>query len=256
MFKLAICSMFKDSMVWHGRKINHVHRFFEQISKQDFNGHIDIYALEGDSSDNTYEILQQYNCTLLKRDIGTSRVASDGNPLKYVELSRLGNELLHLTRDKYSHLLWIESDLIVENPGLITALYNRVNDAIIGVAPLVWIQNRRFRKSDQYPRARQQLRTLPTVFYDGWGFIAGDGSKFDWLNPTNFPHKGLINMCSVGSCVMFNNNFLSKHKLDFGYNGCLKGLNESIINHNGCITLDCDLYIKHPGDYCIEGRWI
>lgn len=256
MSKIAVCAMFKDSVMWHGTRINHVERFFNQILSQDFEGGLDIYVLEGDSKDNTYEELQKYPCTILKRDIGTDRVASDGNPNKYVELSKLGNDLLHTVRCKYSKVFWIESDLIVHNTSLISSLAKSIDDKVVAVAPLVWIQNARFKKQDKNYRTRKYLNNLPTVFYDGWGFVGANCEGFGFLTPPQIYMRGLMPMCSVGSCVMLNNEFLTTHSLDYGYNGCLKGLNKSIVEHGGQVWLDTNLYVLHPGDQVKEDRWI
>lgn len=257
MKELVVCSMFRDSMVWRNSKIRQVHRYFKQMKEQSVKP--DIYALEGDSIDNTYETVSWYannlaHITLVKCDINASRVTSDAEPKRYVELASLGNYLFQKVSGKYKYCLWLESDLIIHNTGLIESLLDLIkSDENIGAcAPMIYIQNILFR--DGRLRRDGELCQLPTIFYDSWGFTS-EVCDFKQVTPYDRP-QGIIDGGSVGSCVMFDLEFAMANNIDFGIDGCLRELCMGFRNHGKTIKIDCDKWVLHPGTAQVRGRWV
>jgi len=258
MKELVICTMFRDSMLWKHHQINQVERFFRQMKEQSVQ--CDIYAIEGDSQDNTYEALRYVadstpNLNLIKFDMGNSPVTSDAAPKRYQELAALGNHMLEHVAGKYRYMLWIESDLIITNKRLVETLLREMkrNWRVGAMAPMIYIQNNAFRDARQSTEPNE-LDNLPTIFYDSWGFESRL-CNFRQVTPYDRP-TGIIEASSVGSCVISDLDFVNKKGINFGANGCFKGFCSAIIEHGKLVKVNTDIYVLHPGEIQVRGRWI
>jgi hypothetical protein len=208
---------------------------------------MDIYCLEGHSSDNTYAELERFKHLIaptgnliLNKDIGDSvEVCSVENKARFAAMSRIGNLALSkvdLTKP-YTHLLWVESDLILEHT-VIDMLIQRSNT--LGrpsiVAPITKIK-------DKY--------STRTMFYDTWGFRNLDGSR--WTNYV-FPKSGQHLMSSIGSCALIDMSLI-RNGLNFG-DGCFVELCKRATDIGATIMADCDISVYHPSNAFVKGRWV
>lgn len=241
---IAVCSLFKDSQKWWGNSINQVDRYIEQLLNQTIGfENLDIYCLEGHSHDNTYSRLLEYNNQLdnvhVYKDDGPSvEVCSNERPERFAALSRIGNLALSnidLTQP-YTHVLWVESDLIVE-PNVIQELVTQSLEHYLEetiIAPITKIQTGN-----------------KTLFYDTWGFRDLNGKR--WTN-YHYPTSGQHMMSSIGSCALIDITLIRKN-LNFG-EGCFVELCRRASNMGATIIADCDISVYHPSNRLIRGRWI
>lgn len=98
---------------------HYLDRYFQQIESLNFKPY--LLLLEGDSVDNTYELLRNkirdYQGQLLKRDKGQV-YGSVVDKRRFKQLAELWNELLNLIPDEAEYVCIIESDLIWNNTDL------------------------------------------------------------------------------------------------------------------------------------------
>lgn len=225
--------MFKDSQLWHNRKINQVERFLEQVSKQTFQN-FELHALIGKSSDSTEKdlfSLKDSRTFLYKENKEySSKVIS--NLIRIKDSSRAANYLLDKVRNKASEYFWIESDLIFDEFLLEKLLEGRKFFDII--APMVILE-----KHD--------------IFYDIWGFLDKNnisvGNKFHKKNLEKYTQ-----LHSVGSVTVINGNIINKG-INFGDNG-FRNLCQQALSYNAKIAVDSTQTVVHPGKEHIEERWI
>lgn len=116
---LVIISIFNNSE-------DYIERYFQQV--KEFNPY--LILLEGDSTDNTYSMLQerikQFDGILLKRDKGKV-YDSVIDKRRFKQLADLWNELLDLIPEEATKVCLIESDLIWQ-PSDLSFLLELVED--------------------------------------------------------------------------------------------------------------------------------
>lgn len=193
---IAICSMFNNSIARGDLAC-----YIGQIETLDYpSDDISIYAVEGDSSDGTYEALQRWaridrRVHVSKLDMGALPMGSIENDARFLQGNRVGSYARwSALKDNPDRVLWIESDLIWY-PDLLA----RLGTAWPGfdlVAPWVIAQT-----NGTGTRALCELeRTRDLSFYDVWAFRhLADQRRFTHNEPRP---TAPFQVHSAGSCLM------------------------------------------------------
>lgn len=245
---IAVCSMFRDSITWQGKEINQVHRYFEQMLSQTYGfQNLEFLLLEGDSQDNTYEVLSEYskkynNIKLVKYDLNESFDSTLATDRRIKMLSQAGDYLLSQIKSNISYdaVLWIESDLII-NKHLIQDLDDfrlvfKKKEVPVLVAPYIALGN---------------------FFYDTWAFRDLNGNH--WSN-TERPHNPVMSnpywqeMSSVGSCVLIDGDLFHEHHLNFN-GGALVELCCQARKSGAKVYADKSIVVNHPNTR-VGNRWV
>jgi len=142
-----------------------------------------LYILEGDSSDGSFEFLQQWAKEDARITVGQMHVGEATNKNDRAKRwAMAANACIDLipADSSHTHILWIEADLYFP-PDLVDRLLILDVDA---VAPIIFLGSR---------------------FYDSWGFRDLSGHK--WTDKTLYSKElqplSLVEMSSVGSCILF-----------------------------------------------------
>ena len=243
--RIAVCSMFRDSEVWHGRQINQVGRFFAQMKAQGVP--LKFFLIEGDSTDNTVVALERegylagldgHEVTLLTHEVGGGRVESSVDEVRFANLSKCGNIALNAAKASgCEYIFWVESDFVIQDSQLINKLIARLseNSDSLAISPVPTYETR-------------------NEFYDTFVFKTDEGGAF---GPSMEPFSGssLMNLSAFGSCGLMRASLLVKHDLDFG-SRCFMGLCERAHNLGMSIYCDPTLKIYHPSQINIAGRLV
>jgi len=240
---IAVCSMFRDSQKWHGHDIGQVDRYLAQLESQTVGlENLDIYAIEGHSTDDTFDRLNRLknefpNLYVFKDEGEAVQVASNENPDRFLALSRIGNQILSKVdlSKNYDYLLWVESDLVIP-PNLIERLIET---------------SKKYPAPNIIAPSAQILADGFVLFYDTWGFRYPGGKR--WTNYI-FPRDGRFIMDSIGSCALIDMDLMRKG-LNFG-TGCFVQLCNTARTWGATIVADCYTTIYHPSNSFIEGRWV
>lgn len=253
MLEIAVASYFRDSQKWHGRRIDQVDSYFGNIEREICEAGLaaKYFLLEGDSTDDTWDVLCKYRdampgrVSLTKRTVGNSKhVASVECNIRFRQLSEIGNVVLRQARDSGSGLVfWIESDLVPQN-GLLRRLMESVSqpwwNETLAVAPLAV-----FRSSGRM------------LHYDTWGMTGIRGEKWgngDLDRMANYGGR-YRPMSSVGSCALMNAYNLRAHDLDFG-EGCFPELCRRGRNAGLKLWCDTEVSVRHPSTELVASRLI
>jgi len=253
MIKVAVASMLRDSVTFHGHHIGQVGRFFEQVCGQQGLGSefsLSLYLVEGDSKDSTRDELGVWvehwrhgEAALLTHDAGGPAVASLENPARFAALSAVANTAFRAARDSGAdYVLWVESDLIFGDD-LIASLmeaFGPGSEAVGAVAPLPWF--------------RQNGRM---AFYDTWAFRGVAGQR--WTNGDLLSLKESViryrRMASVGCCALIDGNILRRLNADFG-EGCFPALCQTIRDGGYAVVCDVETEIEHPSSMLVASRLV
>lgn len=250
MYDLIICSFFKDSQNWHGHQINQVHRYFSQLH-DNINNCLDeaknykIYAIEGNSSDDTRKVLESYkkdfNLEIIDDIISKeSPVESTAAGNRLATLNKLGNFMLENVKGKAKDYLWLESDLIIPD-SLVSCLVDGFFSGYSIVAPVITWQTM-------------------DIFYDLWAFVNPDGTQWTQNNHNDYIDEGrskglrFKEMNSIGSSAMIRGEIINKG-INFGDN-CFRGLCENSIKNGYKVAVDLETTIWHPSQALVKGRMI
>jgi hypothetical protein len=236
---IAVCSMFRDSQTWFNIQTNQVYRLFASLLDQTYGfENLKCYFLEGDSLDNTNEVLQSLskkynNIKLFNKEATFNSVASTTNKNRIKSMSNLGSYLINQVEEDL--IFWVESDLIIK-PDIIQRLYDRMvkipeNISAVVSAPCY------YGKDGQ--------------FYDTWAYRNLDGSN--WRPDTNMRDSGMVKMQSVGSCALIRR--AKNLAVNFG-DGAFVELCDRVNEAGGVVFADCNQYVEHPRNEFISGRWI
>lgn len=167
---IAILSIFNNSEAY-------LERYFRQIKSLKEKPY--LILLEGDSTDNTYELLnsylKDYQHILLKRDKGKI-YGSVVSEKRFKQLADLWNELFSLVPDNIEYVCFVESDLIWGAVDLEFLL--ELCEDYKFVCPLVVQQNRfydiwayRYTKTEHFDGDLYQLPTQITEIYSAGSFL-------------------------------------------------------------------------------------
>ncbi len=229
---IAICSLIRD-----GR--HYVENYRAQLNALKLPPDYEwrLFILEGDSKDDSWAYLKKWasedpRVTIGKSDVGPSTEIQD----RAARWARAGNACLDLIPQdlNYSHLLWIEADLVFPAETLKRLLDQDVDI----IAPMIW---------------------LGGLFYDTWGFR--DLSNKKWTNEAPYHPQyrplTLLEMGSVGSCVLFRGEILRKGIRFRGpyENGLLVGMCQDARKLGYRVFSDTSTAILHPVDLWQEQMW-
>lgn len=139
-------------------------------------------CLEGDSTDNTYKLIQDqsnnHKIILLKHDTGAPHYPSQVIPERLQLLGRLSNIVLdRAMQENPTHILWLDSDIDVQD-GYLEKLLAHDRDV---VAPMFYFDD-------------------STYFRDTWGYRANGWQEFTNAYPYTkvYNNKSLFEVDSVG----------------------------------------------------------
>lgn len=249
--EIAVCSLFRDSMVWHGRQINQVQRFFEQMGAQGLA--LDFFLVEGNSKDNTLEALNLYkdsaafgghNITILNCEVEGSEVVSLEDETRFKNLSKCGNLALNTAKfnKDIKYILWVESDIIIKDENLLRVLINDLeyckyhgSGEFLGVAPIPTYENK-------------------NELYDTFVFKGPNGESF---GPSMAPfEKGEpLELGAFGTCALMDADILRKYNLDFG-DRCMMELCVKARNNKLRLLANSNLRVYHPNGENVSGRLV
>lgn len=262
-YKVAVCSMFRDSQVFHGNILDQCGRFFREMDAQAETAGVELqyFLVEGDSTDNTLEALLSHCCrrdaVILNAQVGGPPPSASGGNKRRELMSRAGNVSLNAAVASGADLIfWMESDLIPTHDmmnNLLVSAFKLDWSKTLAVAPVPVI----FLRKPGFQNARQDM------FYDGWAFERADGRRWDAEGVWNGNwEKGFktwpgtyMKMNSIGSCAVLNAVALREHQIDFG-SGCFPELCKRSRDNGYDIYCDTTLRVYHPSTACVEGRWV
>jgi hypothetical protein len=224
---ITLGSIFRDSATY-------VDRFFSQIAalERDLGESIRLVIAEGDSTDETYELLakglidRHGDDELLKVDHGGPKFGSIDHPQRWYQIALVDNAVMDAATELLDGpMIYVESDLIWE-PGVMAQLLEDLA-AYPAVAPLSLKDGR---------------------FYDTYGHRGLDGKQFESLEPF---HEVMVRMDpvveigSAGSCVVMREDVAAVAR--FGENDCIVGLGRNIRERAGAsLWLDKRVAVHHP----------
>lgn len=219
--RVAICALFRNSA-------EHVDYFRAIITAQARpNIELVFSFVEGDSTDVTYARLQDWaredsRVRLSKVDVEPVADFAD----RVTKWAALGNVALEQAlQSDCDRILWCESDLVLPND-LLEQLVPETGGII---APAIF---------------------LGSMFYDTWGFRGLDGTRFSNFAPfhAEFRHHALVELSSVGSCVLFPRNIFDRGIRFRGIydDGLLVGLCRDAATLGVRTFMDSRVAILHP----------
>lgn len=245
---ISVCSLFRDSQIWHGHSINQVGRFFKQMVIGDLVPDY-FFCVEGNSKDTTRKALEYYKdnldgITILNQEVSGSEVASIADQTRFRNLSACGNLALNTAKCSDADLiLWVESDIVlpenfvyemVESFKLAKATYG---SSVLAVAPVAMQGNEHF--------------------YDTLCFTELGGRKFSNHDLPYFQRyaERYMEMESIGTCAIMDADLLREHDIDFGDN-CFMELCRKARSCNLRLFCDTEIGISHPAQNWVAGRLI
>jgi GT2 family glycosyltransferase len=237
--KIAVCSMFRDSQVWFNKQTNQVYRMFSSLLEQTYGfENLNCYFLEGDSLDNTKQVLDKIaakynNVKILTKEATFNSVASTTNKNRIKSMSNLGSFLINQVEEDL--IFWVESDLIIK-PDIIQRLYDRMTKIPENMSAVV---------------SAPCYYGIDGQFYDTWAYRNTDGTN--WRPDTKMKGAGMVRMQSVGSCALIRRS--NNMAINFG-DGAFVELCNRVNEAGGVVFADCNQYVEHPRNEFVEGRWI
>jgi hypothetical protein len=232
MSEIAICSIVRDGMGY----LPAYRRQLENLNLRDGDSWR-LYILEGDSTDGTFDFLKQWEATDPRIKVGRECVGEAlDKDNRAARLAQAANACINLIPNgsSHTHVLWLEADLCFP-PELVTRLLAKDVDII---APIIY---------------------LGGYFYDTWGFRDLKGKK--WKSPAssnrNFKPFRLIEMSSVGSCVMFRRAIWDSGIRFRGTydDGLLVGVCQDARRKGNRVWADTSTAILHPSDVWEKQMW-
>lgn len=225
MTTVAVCSLFRNSAAT-------LAYYRAALAAQARPGLELVFSfIEGDSSDGTWAELQRWaredpRVILSKLDVEPLRDFDE----RIRQWARLGNACVEqLAGRQVDFVLWCESDLALP-PDLVAQLVKATEEPGVSiVAPAIF---------------------LGGMFYDTWGFRDLAGKRFENAAPFHpaFPPHGLMELASVGSCVLFPRalfdagvRFRGEHE-----NGLLVGVCNDARARGLRVWMDARVCVVHP----------
>lgn len=235
---VVICSIFRDSESYLDRYCGQVASLVGWLAGGRVSTH--LIWVEGDSSDNTYGILQQrggflsgiagmYNTrcdlTLLKHDHGGPKFGSVEDDIRWRNISAVCNTGLAAVREQDTSVIYVESDLIWSRETMLELLDDL--NTVEAVAPMCFHQ--------------------PTgLFYDTWGHRK-DGVRFSQHPPYHpgIQNLGLTRINSAGSCIAMQGDVARKCRFNPPELGIV-GLGMDMLRAGKQLWLDPRQSVYHP----------
>lgn len=252
---VAVAAMFRDSQVWHGRRIDQVDRFFQQIEANAAAAGVSVeyHLVEGNSTDDTWAALcdHQYRysprTSLYRHVVQGSDVASVVSETRFANLSAVGNVALRGAKGSGApFVFWVESDFVLEDDVLARLLDAPRQqpaswDTALGVCPVPVLQ-----------------QGGGAIFYDVWAFEGPAGETWGnhdlarLVSPAFGRYRPLR---TAGSAMLMNGDTLRAYGLDFG-TGCFPALCRAAYDRGLWLDLDQHVYVRHPSAALVAGRWV
>jgi len=208
---IAITAPFRDGA-------GYLAEFIEQINSLDYPAeNIRIFCIEGDSKDNTWQLLTDWvlsdkRVKLIRYDTGQPKYPSTVNPDRFRHLSKVFNTCLasSLADGWADYVCLIPSDVIF-GPDLLKGLLQHNKDII---SPMYW--------TGDHPNGSR--------FYDIWGYKDLEGipfppRSFAWYQ-TEFPTDGPVQLQTTGGVMLSRREVLEA--------GCR--YTETDVDHGLCWT--------------------
>lgn len=236
--KIAVCSMFRDSVKWKSIRVDQVKTYFHNMLNQTIGfDNLEFHLLEGDSQDDTYSQLLSMrdnypNINVYKSEINESYDSVTITDKRLKCMSKIGNVLLSYARgpdSEYDYLLWVESDLVIKEDTI-----ERLVDTIKGC--------------EHTPSIVAPFVTLGPYFYDIWAFRNLKGKN--WPNVIS-PNQGILEVSSLGSCAIMDKEITA----DFG-EGSFVSLCGQARKDGARLFVNTDIVIDHPNRLLVERRWV
>lgn len=221
---IVVASIFRNSSAY-------IDRYFQQIDALRRDHRVRLVVAEGDSTDNTYDLLDERlmdHDSLLRVDHGGPEFESVDHPQRWAQIAYVCNEVLrHLDMKDKDKLIYVESDLMwpVDTMHYLIADLDKV--------PAV---------------AAMSIQASTGRFYDVWGHVGTDGVPFSPLAPfhSSLEHVKsgrLYPIQSAGSCIAVRGEIVNKG-LEFSYDDCIRGFCRTIRDHTA-LMLDPDAVVYH-----------
>lgn len=219
---IVIGSAFRNSQHYLARYFAQVEALQRRMCRS-----VRVIAVEGDSADETREVLAQNPIVeLVKYDHGRPWFGSTEAADRMRELSKIGNLIFdHVTKDD-DVLVYVESDLIwdAETIGtLITMAINRTESYDVFV-PMVFAGEN---------------------FYDVWGFRGLDGARWAPFHPYHSERQPeLTELSSAGSCLVMRAEVARAVRIVDDM--CLVGWSKDARRKGYRIATHGELRVTHP----------
>lgn len=215
---MILASVFRDSASYLDRYVAQVEALREHCP-------VFVIAVEGDSDDNTWTLLQDTDFYVLKAEHGGPRYGSIDHLTRWRQIASACNiAMIAATRltEPDDIFGYIESDLLWDPETMLTLGDDLMR--VPAVAPMSMITDR---------------------FYDTFGYTC-NGTKFDLYPPY---HADIDLTClspidTAGSCFLTLGHYLPY--LNFSPTECIRGIGQSL-RHNGWqLYLDPTVAVHHP----------
>lgn len=218
---VVIGSAFRNAAHYIPRYLNQVNRL-RQYMGDDF---IRIVAAEGDSVDNTRDLLRDAGAQIVECSHGGPIYGSTEAPERLKALSVIGNAIFGAVSDKDDVLVYVESDLIWTPATIATLIIHAMNQeqGFDVFAPLIFAGSH---------------------FYDIWGFRR-KGVRFSPFPPFHADVNGHIaEVDSAGSCLVMRAEVARACRIRNDY--CLVGWCEDARNQGFRVAVNPSLRVEHP----------
>ena len=244
--KIAVCSMFRDSQLWHGIPTLQVDNYISQLVSMNDDYEYIVYAAEGDSVDNTRERLEYYQehltegtFNIIDAPSAADVVGSVASNDRFAKLAAITNKIFDVVKNiEADYVFLVESDLIITNKDLVKILVEFIegNPKVGIVAPQILYNNHG-----------------EICFYDTWGFRNTDDIMVpDTIN--NHLNGQIVKMNAVGSCAIIRHSLI-KDGVNLGTGGWPEMCRQ--IREKGFLAiLYSALAVFHPTNVFIKNRWV
>jgi len=210
---MLMASMFHNST-------SYLDRYFEQVEALRREIPVTLYLAEGDSTDNTREVLEKYlepGDQIIDATHGGMVFGSVDHPQRWKQIAYVCNTLLDAL-PQAGNLIYVEADLIWTPETMVHLLGDLT--VVDAVAPLC------------YQRER---------FYDTWGYRYEDGSH---IGSSPVRHTGLVKILSAGSCIAMRPEVYRDCR--FTEDEAIVGFCKEMKAEGFGLFMDTDLAIEHP----------
>lgn len=215
---MILASVFRDSARYVDRHVRQVKALREHLDVQ-------VVAVEGDSTDDTWDRLQATDYTILKCEHGGPKFDSTDDPVRWRQIAAACQvAMIAATRmcEPDEPFCYVESDLVWKPETMLTLVDDLTR--VPAVAPLS-MQN--------------------TRFYDVYGYRK-DGKRFEPWSPfcDGYEEGNLIPIDSSGSCFVTLGHYLPT--LNFSPTTCIRGIGQSLRDNGHQLYLDPTVRVEHP----------
>ena len=238
--RVALLSIFRNAS-------SYVERFAEQVDQLErlLSQHgtlLEVYVAEGDSTDNTYQLLFNmfgngyYNaeggftpCKLIQVNHGGPVFGSVDDAVRWRQISKVCNTLLGVVPDCIDGAVYVESDLIWQPETILRLLEHVWVDRVDAVAPMCFHQE-------------------TGKFYDIWGHRIAD--QYFTPDPPYHPDLAgdmvnLAKISSAGSCIAMKGEVARTCRYTPPELGMV-GFGHDIQAHGYSLWLDPTQAVFHP----------